>query len=178
MQTLNLQQDNRILYSFQNYLTAEPFPMGHDTGLEFIQEFWKMSRTGLEAPPLPSLETWASSFHLQKMGQTWWILSGMEQVKWDHTQAPYPFFSFSSLPITPLLPSLLSSNTPIFSPQGASSCSRQLPDWAPLRTVQRVQMSGSACLKAISFVELCGLFFPPETGSAWAQHLGDKLDLI
>jgi hypothetical protein len=39
-------------------------------------------------------------------------------------------------------------------------------------------MSRPARLKAISFAELCGLFFPPETGSVWAQHLGDKLGLI
>ena len=39
-------------------------------------------------------------------------------------------------------------------------------------------MSRPAHLKAISFAELCGLFFPPKTGSIWAQHLGDKLGLI
>ena len=96
----------------------------------------------------------------------------------SHRGALFVFLSLLSprfplsfpLSLPPTLPSSL-----LREPAPAAASFQTEP---PLRTVQRVQMSGSARLKAISFVELCGLFFPPETGSAWAQHLGDKLDLI
>lgn len=96
-------------------------------------------------------------------------------VAWSrlHETTPDAFFVFPS-PLSDhlLFPSLLSSNTPIFSPAAASF------QMSPIRTLRREQMSSPAHLKAISFAELYGFFFAPEAGSVWTHHLGDKLCLI
>ena len=168
MQTLNRWQDNTP--QVPKLFDHESLSMGHDMGLEFIQEFWRCTEMNWRPHPILARRLGQAPFICKKWGKQEF------SVAWSrlHEITPDAFFVF------PFLLSLITfSFLPSFPPTLPSSPLLQpASKWAPLGLCGENKWAGQPTLKAISFAELYGLFFPPEAGSVWTQHLGDKLCLI
>ena len=116
MQTLNRQRDNTP--RFPKLSDHENLSMGHDTGLEFIQEFWRCTELGWRPHPILARRLGQAPFICKKWGKQEEFSAAWSRL---HETTTGAFFIFPFLlSLITLFPSLLSSNTPIFSLAAAS----------------------------------------------------------